>query len=96
MSKEQISQRYELGERIGEDLISEEFEGQDRQGKRRVVVKLLKADERTQENALPVEPGDKIILFTDGVTEAPNEHDEQFGLGRLRLSVAKHGGKTLN
>ncbi len=53
-------------------------------------------DERTQEKTLPVEPGDKIILFTDGVTEAPNEHDEQFGLERLRLSVAQHGKKPLN
>ncbi|MBV9463235.1 MAG: SpoIIE family protein phosphatase, partial [Verrucomicrobiae bacterium] len=49
---------------------------------------------KINEQALAVEPGDRIVLFTDGVTEAPNEADEQFGLERLREAVARFGGAT--
>jgi sigma-B regulation protein RsbU (phosphoserine phosphatase) len=35
-----------------------------------------------------MEPGDTLILFSDGVSEAMNPDDEEFTVGRLRDSVA--------
>lgn len=32
---------------------------------------------------ISLEPGDRLVLFTDGVTEAANIHDEEFGEERL-------------
>ncbi|MEP2775523.1 MAG: GAF domain-containing SpoIIE family protein phosphatase [Luteolibacter sp.] len=37
----------------------------------------------TQDMTVKLEPGDCVLLFTDGVKEALNEHDEEFGLERL-------------
>ncbi len=39
-------------------------------------------------NAVTLAPGDAIILYTDGVTEAENNRQEQFGLDRLRQVFA--------
>jgi serine phosphatase RsbU (regulator of sigma subunit) len=36
---------------------------------------------------VPLEPGDIIILYTDGVTEQENESQEQFSLDRLKALV---------
>ncbi len=36
-------------------------------------------------------PGDAIVLYTDGVTEAMNEAGEQFGDDRLLAVVSRHG-----
>lgn len=38
--------------------------------------------------------GDKIVLYTDGVTEAHNVSEELFTLTRLTESVKKHGHKS--
>jgi serine phosphatase RsbU (regulator of sigma subunit) len=39
---------------------------------------------------VPLEPGDLIVLLTDGVTEAEDEHGEPFGMeGALRV-VREH------
>ena len=35
-------------------------------------------------NEVHLEPGDTVVLFTDGVTEAMNAENEQFGIERLR------------
>ena len=35
------------------------------------------------EHSLSIGPGDVIVLYTDGVTDAINEADEQFGVQRL-------------
>ncbi|MDD4907995.1 MAG: SpoIIE family protein phosphatase [Candidatus Omnitrophica bacterium] len=37
--------------------------------------------------------GDKIVLYTDGVTEARNTAEELFGLPRLIEVISKHGNK---
>jgi len=37
----------------------------------------------------PIEPGDVLVLFTDGVSEARNAEKEQFGIERLKNLVAK-------
>jgi phosphoserine phosphatase RsbU/P len=36
-----------------------------------------------------VEPGDRLLLFTDGLTEAANARDEMFGLERLERALVE-------
>ncbi len=35
-------------------------------------------------------PGDILVLYTDGITEAANEAGEEFGASRLQETVARH------
>jgi serine phosphatase RsbU (regulator of sigma subunit) len=35
-------------------------------------------------------PGDLLVLYTDGVTEASNEHGEEFGEQNLVQSLRQH------
>ena len=37
-----------------------------------------------EESSVILDPGDTLVLYTDGVTEAMNAEDEEFGLDRLR------------
>ena len=37
-----------------------------------------------------IESGDKIILYTDGITEAKNSEDEEFGMDRMLSSIQKN------
>jgi serine phosphatase RsbU (regulator of sigma subunit) len=37
----------------------------------------------TPDSEARLEPGDLLLLYTDGITEAMNGNDEQFGLDRL-------------
>ena len=39
---------------------------------------------RYRQNTVTLSPGDTILLYTDGVTEAMNSEGEQFGIERLR------------
>lgn len=43
-----------------------------------------------EERSLALSPGDKLLLYTDGVTEAENPAGEFFGLARLRDSFMAH------
>jgi sigma-B regulation protein RsbU (phosphoserine phosphatase) len=43
-----------------------------------------------------VSPGDRILLYTDGVTEASNEADELFGEDRLQQSIMAHADLPLD
>lgn len=36
-----------------------------------------------EERRTRLEPGDLLVMYTDGVTDAINEHEEEFGAGRL-------------
>ena len=36
-----------------------------------------------EESSMTLQPGDRVVLYTDGVTEAENDHGDQFGLERL-------------
>jgi len=42
-----------------------------------------------EQEAIQMEPGDVLVAYTDGVTEACNSRDEQFGESRLRDIVGR-------
>jgi sigma-B regulation protein RsbU (phosphoserine phosphatase) len=42
-----------------------------------------------------VEPGDLLVLLTDGLTEVVNPDDEEFGLERLKQVVIEHSASPL-
>ncbi|MET0556104.1 MAG: PP2C family protein-serine/threonine phosphatase, partial [Vicinamibacteria bacterium] len=37
----------------------------------------------------PLDPGDRMLLYTDGIAEAANAADEEFGLDRLEAVLAE-------
>ncbi len=43
----------------------------------------------------PWNPGDRLLLYTDGVTEARDTHGEQFGIHRLINHVERHAAAGL-
>ena len=43
-----------------------------------------------------LEPGDTLILFTDGITEAANQHDEQFRIERLQKVVERYSSAAID
>jgi sigma-B regulation protein RsbU (phosphoserine phosphatase) len=43
-----------------------------------------------EQGQVSVTSGDRIVLFTDGVTEARNEADEEYGEDRLLSSILEH------
>jgi len=44
-----------------------------------------------EEQALALEPGDLVLFYTDGVTEALDPHGGEYGEERLAASFLKHG-----
>lgn len=48
------------------------------------------AKARYQEERLPLAPGDRLVLYTDGLTEARNPDEEMFGEERLQSFVQEH------
>jgi sigma-B regulation protein RsbU (phosphoserine phosphatase) len=47
-----------------------------------------------REETLQLESGDLLVLYTDGVTEAADEAEEEFGLDRLSAAVQAGRGLT--
>ena len=47
-----------------------------------------------RQDVVTLEPGDIAVLYTDGVTEAMNLADEQFGESRLRAIFADRQPKS--
>ncbi|MBN2096557.1 PP2C family protein-serine/threonine phosphatase [Candidatus Peregrinibacteria bacterium] len=43
------------------------------------------------EKEIPLELGDAIVLYTDGLTEAKNQSGEMYGLERMTASLKKYG-----
>ena len=48
----------------------------------------LLPDYEYQQNTVTVEPGETLVLYTDGVTEAMNADEEEFGVERLQQIFA--------
>ena len=46
-----------------------------------------------EERKIQLNPGDKILLYTDGVTEAQNQQEARFSLETLKRSFQKHSQK---
>jgi phosphoserine phosphatase RsbU/P len=49
--------------------------------------------ERFREGAVRLEPGDSLVLYTDGVVEPTDEHDTEFGTDRLEAAVRSAAGR---
>lgn len=47
------------------------------------------------EGSREMSPGDLLVLFTDGVTEAPDLHDQEFGAERLVKVLQDHRDRSL-
>ena len=52
-------------------------------------------DENIYQNEMPFRKGDRIILFTDGVTETKNTAGEQYGERKLENFIRKNHGMSL-
>jgi sigma-B regulation protein RsbU (phosphoserine phosphatase) len=51
-----------------------------------------KFDRALRQEVVTLEPGDVFLQYTDGVTEAMNPSNEEFGMVRLTDSVARAAG----
>ncbi len=54
------------------------------------------ADQAYEEEELSIDPGDILVLFTDGVTESFNDQDEMFGEERVKRLIEEHAPDTAN
>ena len=45
-----------------------------------------------KEEQIPLETGDFVVLYSDGIIEAKNMEGEMFGLKRLQEAVTKYAG----
>lgn len=53
------------------------------------------AEAEYREGTVPLSPGDRLYLYTDGVTEAMNDKREEFQIDRLAKILRKHASSTL-
>ena len=49
---------------------------------------------RYKSGSVQLQPGDRIFQYSDGVPEAMNEKNEQYGMGRLEKVLAQNSEKT--
>lgn len=55
---------------------------------------LKTANNMYKESSFQLNEGDQVLLYTDGVTEAMNEANDEWGLDELKNTVAANGDKT--
>ncbi|HLB86257.1 MAG TPA: PP2C family protein-serine/threonine phosphatase, partial [Terriglobales bacterium] len=55
----------------------------------------LLPDATFKSSAFVLQPGDTLVLFSDGVTEAKSPVDEEFSTARLKDVVARHASAPL-
>lgn len=48
------------------------------------------------ETSVNLSPGSRLVLYTDGITEAVNERGEEYGLERLARHVSSHGASAVS
>jgi sigma-B regulation protein RsbU (phosphoserine phosphatase) len=53
-------------------------------------------DTHYHQQAQPLGPGDRIVLYTDGVIEAPGQGHDQFGLDRLKAVLERFADEPLD
>jgi serine phosphatase RsbU (regulator of sigma subunit)/CHASE2 domain-containing sensor protein len=51
-------------------------------------------DVNYEETQLQMEPGDKVVYYTDGIVEAMNKHEDMYGFERLREVVKSSPAET--
>ncbi|HCA80630.1 MAG TPA: hypothetical protein DEP53_12955 [Bacteroidetes bacterium] len=54
----------------------------------------VKEDARYEEEDIPIAVGDKILIYTDGISEAMNASMQEFGEGRLQTVVSESRTST--
>jgi PAS domain S-box-containing protein len=47
------------------------------------------------EDVIELQPGDRLVLYTDGITESFDPREEQFGLARLQQIMLEHRSASL-
>jgi sigma-B regulation protein RsbU (phosphoserine phosphatase) len=47
-----------------------------------------------EQETITLAPGDALVVFSDGITDAANTLEEQFGEERLAASIGEHRGET--
>ena len=52
-------------------------------------------EQRFASSQVEFSSGDIAVLLTDGLTEAANQNDEEYGLERVKQQVTKHSGESL-
>jgi sigma-B regulation protein RsbU (phosphoserine phosphatase) len=67
-------------------------------GKKQVVLRTrgialgMKEDVSYEKEEIPINPGDRLLIYTDGVSEAMNERMEEFGEEKLQGVVQRNDG----
>jgi sigma-B regulation protein RsbU (phosphoserine phosphatase) len=51
----------------------------------------LLEDREYEEEVFETEPGDAILLYSDGIVDQLNEQEQEFGHARVRHFLKKHG-----
>ncbi|MDA1015791.1 MAG: SpoIIE family protein phosphatase [Planctomycetota bacterium] len=54
------------------------------------------ADSDYEQDSLTLEPGDRLVMYSDGLTDTPNASDELFGSARVLDSLTRLARLTLN
>jgi serine phosphatase RsbU (regulator of sigma subunit) len=49
-----------------------------------------------QDQNIPLSPGDLLLQYTDGITEAMNKHQEEFGEERLNEAIQKYAHQNVS